>query len=780
MSSSPLDTRGNLPAAGPASARASVLLWLAVACNAGASEQSAYLGLSLEEALERLRSAGLALVYSTDLVRPGMRVQQEPVASDSRGALIEMLGPHGLSVVDGPAGTLLLVRAAPAVVGTRQHGDRPTPLDEIVVSASHYLLGVKPTQSPAVFSAADLELLPDLGEDPVRAVARLPGVASQDFSSRAHLRGGLPDETLVRFDGVRLYDPYHFKDFLGIFSSIDPGLVSDINVYTGGFPVSFGDRTSGVIDIRPHPPSEDFGGQVSLSLLNAGTALGGSFDDGSGDWLVSARRGNLDLFFGLASTSLGKPSYYDAYGHVGRAVGRSARVSANVLVFDDVVRAFDSDREEDARAAYRDAYYWLRLDVGDTLGRGARMLAAHTQLSSERRGTADLPGVGRGSLEDQRFFTFNSLQADAWWRPTPRSVLQAGAEWRALHGSYRYQDEAEFDLLFLTPGAIDEPSRVRTAVLRPEGQQYGAYLNWRVEPAATLTADIGLRWDRETLSGDSNGEVSPRAVLLWKPREDTRLRFSWGRFVQAQGINELAVSDGETRFLPPQRATHLVASLERRLAPGLELRIEAYRKDYDRLLPRYENLLNPLVVLPELKPDRIRIAPQSAQAKGVELSLHYNREPFSGWLSYSWSQVEDYIDASTVRRSWDQRHDVSSGLSYRTGGWQFAVAAVWHSGWPATEVELATSEPLPLIEAGSRNAIRLSDYARIDARLARRFELNAGGDLTFFLEAVNVLKRGNSCCIEYDLETVDGDISFDAGPRTSLPLIPSIGFIWRF
>jgi outer membrane receptor protein involved in Fe transport len=455
-------------------------------------------------------------------------------------------------------------------------------------------------------------------------------------------------------------------------------------------------------------------------------------------------------------------------------------MSASVLVFDDVIQAFDSDREEDARAGYRDAYYWLRLDVGGTADRGGNILAAHTQLSSERRGTTNLPGVGRGSLEDQRLFTINSLQAETWWRPTASSVLQTGAEWRALRGSYRYHDEAQFSLLFLTPGAVREPSRVRTAVLRPEGQQYGAYFNWRVELASTLTADFGVRWDRETLSGDGNGEVSPRAVLLWKPGDDTRLRFSWGRFVQAQGINELAVSDGETRFLPPQRATHLVASLERRLAPGLELRIEAYRKDYDRLLPRYENLLNPLVVLPELKPDRVRVAPQSAQAKGVELSLHYDGEPFSGWLGYSRSQVEDGIDASTVHRSWDQRHYVSSGLTYRRGGWALALAAVWHSGWPATEVELVTLEPLPLVEPGPRNAIRLSDYARIDARLARRFELDAGGDLTLFLEAVNVFKRGNPCCVEYDLEDVDGEISFDVGPRNSLPLIPSIGVIWRF
>lgn len=755
---------------------------LAVARVATAAEPPLLLGLSLQEALERFRSAGLDIVYSTDLVKPRMRVQREPAAGDSRGQLAEVLEPHGLAVTDGPAGTLLLTRAprAGAAVAAPPRRSRPTPLDEIVVSASHYLLDVAGAQSPAIFSAADLALLPDLGDDPVRAVARLPGVASHDYSSRTHVRGGASDEMLVHFDGLRLYEPYHFKDFLGVFSTIDPGLVSGINVYTAGFPVQFGDRSSGVIDVERRPPPGDFGGQVSLSLLNAGATVGATLDDGVGEWLVSARRGNLDLYFDLAATSLGEPSYHDAYAHFARELRPSVSLSANALLFDDVIWAHDSDREEDARADYQDRYYWLRLDVGDVASRGGKLLAAHADLSSRRRGTADLPGVGRGWLDDRRAFKVNSLRADAWWRPTAGSVLQAGAEWRSMRGSYRYADQAEFDLLFVTPGAATEPMRARSLELSPRGQQYGAYLNWRIDPARSVTVDLGLRWDRETLSGDRHGEISPRTVLLWQPAPETRLRFSWGQFVQAQGINELAVSDGDTQFLPPQRATHLVASLEQGLAPGLKLRVEAYRKDYDRLLPRYENLFNPLVVLPELKPDRVRIAPQAARSDGVELSLLLDREPWSGWLSYSWSKAQDRVDGSAIRRSWDQQHHASGGLNYRRGGWEFGIAALWHTGWPTTEAELETLEPFPRVMTGPRNALRMPDYARVDLRLARRFDFAAGGDLTLFMEAVNVLKRGNPCCVEYDIEVEDGEAVFDSGTRTSLPLTPSIGFIWRF
>ena len=112
----------------------------------------------------------------------------------------------------------------------------PAPIDAVVVSASHYQFGEEPAFSPTVFGSAELESLPDIGEDPIRVLARLPGVAGQDFSSKVHLRGGTEDETLVRFDDLRLYNPYHLKDFFGVFSSIDPAIVSDVRVYTGGFP----------------------------------------------------------------------------------------------------------------------------------------------------------------------------------------------------------------------------------------------------------------------------------------------------------------------------------------------------------------------------------------------------------------------------------------------------------------------------------------------------------------------------------------------------------------
>jgi len=759
-------------------------LALLLACLAGTAEAADYRGLTLEQALEQLRARGLQLFYSSDLVKPWMRVLREPAATEARAQLAEVLAPHGIGISDGPDGSLMLVRETArtprqAAPGT-PHRPAPTPLDVVVVSASHYLFGGDSPLPSALFSTDDLETLPEIGEDPLRAVARLPGVARQDFSSRMHLRGGTDDETLVRFDDLRLYDPFHFKDFYGVFSTIDPGIVSDIRVYTGGFPVTFGDRSSGVVEVAPRLPGEQFNGQAVFSLFTTGVALDGSFDGGAGDWAAAARRSNMSVFFDLASSTFGEPDYHDLFAHVGRRVNEQLAISANVLTFVDQILAFDTDQEEEAEAEYRDAYYWLRLDLGTPDAIGGRVLLARTDLDSERSGSTELPGIATGSLEDERDFSIHSIQADGWWRPGARSVLQAGAEWRQMNGSYRYTDDVEFELLFLTPGAPTTPSRSRSIRVRPSGHQAGAYINWRFEPIGSVTTDLGLRWDRESLVAQDGSQTSPRAVLMWQPTGDTRLRVSWGRYFQAQGINELPVSDGEQLYSPAQRATHLVASIEHELTRALKFRAEAYRKEYDHPLPRYENLMNTLIVLPELKPDRIRIAPDSALAEGGEISLNYAAGELSGWLSFSWSQVHDRVDGEKLRRLWDQRHYASGGLSWRGASWEASLAAGWHSGWRTTEIELQTLEPFPLVAVDKRNALRLSDFASIDLRIARHFDLESAGELTAFVEINNLMKRGNECCVEYQIEDEEDPVILDVETQDSLPLIPSLGFVWKF
>mgnify|MGYP001813660856 FL=1 len=85
-----------------------------------------------------------------------------------------------------------------------------------------------------------------------------------------------------------------------------------------------------------------------------------------------------------------------------------------------------------------------------------------------------------------------------------------------------------------------------------------------------------------------------------------------------------------------------------------------------------------------------------------------------------------------------------------------------------------------------RNDATLGDYATIDLRIARDFRVPRG-TLTAFFELTNVLDNNNECCIEYELEGVEEDPDeppqepgLDLEPFEFLPVLPSLGFTWRF
>lgn len=740
---------------------------------------SDFAGRSLEEVISALEERGLSILYSSDLVKPEMRVEKAPSASEPRPLLEEIVRPHGIAVADGPGGSLVLTRARRAEPSSSSALAAPA-ISEVVVTASRYEWVREPQTSLTRLSDAELSLAPNVGDDPLRTLARLPGTAGSDYSAKLNIRGGVSDEVLVRFDGLRLVNPFHLKDFQSLFSAINPALVGAVDVYTGGFPVYFGDRMSGVIDIHPLRAEAPLRREIAASLYNVSAFGAGRFDDGRGDWSASARRGNLDRVLKWTGTKLGEPVYSDIYGHVGHRIGESMALSANVLRFDDDIELADSDAEEQARARYRDRYLWLRFDAHPHESLVGSSIVARTDIESVRTGTAEQPGISRGMLVDRREFAIEAMQTEWSWRTADAVAIQFGGEWRRSRGRYRYVDEAEFDLAFEVPAAAAESGRRHRIEHRSTGSQYGAYASLRAEIVPPFTLEGGVRWDRSTLSTDG-GHVSPRASALYRMNNSALVRASWGRFVQTQSIDELPVSDGMVEYFPAQHADHWLVGFEHRIGEHLGLRIEAYRKQYSDLRPRFENLLNNVVILPELKPDRVRIAPTSARAHGAELSLRSVRpRPLFWWVSYTWSQAEDVFAGRTVRRAWDQRHALSVGIGWEREPWELSFAGAWRSGWPSPALVLVADGDEVVVRVDSADERRFGAYLDIDARVGRTFRFEDGSSLTAFFEISNVLNRRNECCIEYELDDESGRPELVLESIRSLPLLPSLGVVWRF
>jgi outer membrane receptor protein involved in Fe transport len=840
--------------------RLSASFVLIFVCHSSLAAETLWQDQPLRDYIAWLASQDIAIIYSSDLVRPEYRVTTEPVNPNSIAALRETLQPYGLSLAQGPGDSLLIVRrqtasghidltvmeagtafgiadvrvfvggkllgvtdgdgklaisdqepgtlellvaasgyidVAPNIIELATGQTLPVriylqplqqALPEIVVTSSLYSLRYDPAGSHTFLDRDLTTKLPDVGDDAVRSIGRLPGVANGGVSTRNHVRGGVNNEQLFLFDGLRLYEPYHLKDFHALSTIVDQNAIAAIDFYSAGYQVPYGDRMSGVVDISLRDPPSETVTELGLSFFSASVLSMGRFGNSDrGDWLVTGRRGNLDLVVDVVNSNYGTPRYEDTMFHVGWELSDRSYVSANALLSYDKISVSELDDSEHASAKYRNRIFWFKVDTAWSRNLSSSTILSATLIDNDRVGDVDVPDMNSGNVTDDRNFQSVTLKQDWQWAATSKWLFSSGFDIKRLEAEYKYNSTLNifppFDQIL-----DNQPLLVRNIQTAPRGAQYAVYLGSRWRPFEDLILDAGIRWDQQTYTTASDdSQTSPRFNVLYNWGERTELRLGFGMFYQAQEINELQVADGVTTFFAAQRAQHAVASLSHELTSGIDIRVELYKKRYRQLMPRYENVFDPLVLIPELQIDRVRIDAEAAVSKGVEFMVtgENSAESLLWWLSYTWSVIEDSTDEGTVKRSWDQSHTVKAGINWDWNKWSISAAGSVHTGWPRTDLMVETiSNPdgsSGLVASTTpRNALRHSVFHSIDARASRRFDVSRG-ELTVFLEITNLYNRQNPCCTKYRLQTDNGgNQSLTANQGNWLPIIPSLGVSWRF
>jgi outer membrane receptor protein involved in Fe transport len=732
----------------------------------------AWQGRPVAELLESLSEKGYRIIFSSDVVSDDLLIPAEPDLSEPLEDLRAILTDHGLVLESGPADTWLVKKISqPEVAETAVTQPEQPALPEVIVTSSLHRLEY--TQS-GTHTYLDRELatrIPAAAEEVVRITTRLPGIASGGISTRNHIRGGEVNEVLFLLDGHRLYEPYHLKDFQSVATIVNSSAIDGIDFYTGAYPARYGDRMSGVINMSLREPQKATETELSLSFFNASVLSLGTFGgDDQGDWLIAARRGNLDLIADVVNPDLGSPDYNDYLIHGGWEFGPRTQFSANFLASNDKLVLADTDRGEAASATYENRVLWLkwRADWSDRL-RSETVVSA-SAISNRRAGTLNLPQIVSGSLDESREFDALGLKQDWTFVPSQNWMFSFGVEGKHQDADYN------FSLTKIVAAPFDQildnvPLEIRRFDLVPEGAQYSAYLEARWQLRQNLIVDAGLRWDQQSYTtAENDAQSSPRLGVLYRAGERTELRLGWGQFSQAQEINELQVSDGVGTFFRAQRAEHVVANLKHQFANDINIDVSYYRKSFRTVRPRFENAFNSLTLLPELQFDRYRIDPISAEATGAELMLSEGDagQQLFWWFGYAWSEVRDKTLDRKIPRSWDQTHTVKAGLSWRWRRWDLSVAGELHTGWPKTELG-----DLDL------NSAQYSIFHTLDTRISREFDVRRG-DLTVFLEVSNLYDRDNPCCTEYSVITTATGPELVGKEAHWLPLVPSLGVVWRF
>jgi hypothetical protein len=771
-------------------------------------------GRPLAEALQEIDARGLKVTFTTDLVRPDMRVAAEPKATHLHDIADEILAPFGLTTRPGPDGTLVVVLKFTESID--------------VSSAEPENIGRKPIEVPA----ARVVAMPGGLENIFHTLQLLPGVtATSDFGSRQSVRGGGPDENLIVMDHIELHNPYRLFGFV---SGINPETVQQFELHAGAFSAQYGDRLSSllVIDTRDGSTKKSVQGLASASITDANVVVEGRLPRSQrGSWLVTGRRTYYDLIAGHLSTDVRKfPGFTDGQFKLVWNPAARWRVTFHGLASGE---SMDLSSDTKAPGEFKDAATarttTTLFAVTVETNIGGRTLLRTTASASALKDRFDLTADGcdpilRTNTRDNGGFCEEPIVVGHVARARDSAIRQELVLARGRHA---------FDLGVQARGGRNELSATAfgdnfPAIALPglgmigighlpwhvdnapftssiDGNAISAWSEDRVQATSRLSVVPGVRVDHIGFTGET--AISPRFAFSMALGDRTTFSGSTGVHYQSPGYDKaflggaafaLNLTSPEAAPLKSERAVQTVVGVERELRRGLSLRVEGYDRGLDRLIvgrleteverqqriAQYLPLYWPGPLQSDIPTDplitSVPVNAGSGRARGLEVLLtkrpRSTEARFTGWISYTLSKADRQTYGLTYPFDYDRRHAASAVGDWRVSPRVTASAAVQAaSGFPVTVpngTRIATlgggtsDEPLvfPFFAGQAHGAVYQVDYgsmsrinssrlpasSRVDFR-ATLHPRDPKGHWTFYVDVINVLNRRNQLSVFSDL-----------------------------
>jgi len=329
---------------------------------------------------------------------------------------------------------------------------QPIYADAIMVEATRKLIEIEKTGTSHYLSSKQIEAMPL--DQLVDMIAHQPGVALQD--NAVHIRGGRADDTQFIVDGMSVNDPLSGG---GYGYQIDPSIINEIEVLTGGFNAEYGQAVSGVVNVSTKEGSDRFEGRVSLKrdyLLHTipkddpeGWRDLSDFDESQNIDVVKAMLSGRDpltnnLFAGLRALGLDVP------GDVYLLVSGSMDIRDGYLPIYSRQNRLESPLYSDEFWSPRQQNDWNGLAKWTWVVSPTRKLSFSTSRQVAISQGFALPGEGfprpfMDNLDKYLVFTNESILSSLYWRhvisETDWYEVTLGRNWTRMHSNVNGNDD---------------------------------------------------------------------------------------------------------------------------------------------------------------------------------------------------------------------------------------------------------------------------------------------------------------------------------------------------
>lgn len=682
------------------------------------------------------------------------------------------------------------------------------PLKEVVVEADAdaHVMGLQ--MGMEKLDIKTMKQIPlALGEtDIMKVVLTLPGVQSVgEGTVGLNVRGGAANQNLLLLNDAVVYNPSHL---FGFFSTFNPDVLKNVELYKSSIQAEFGGRLSSVLDVHTREGNtKKFAGSGGISPITGRISVEGPLVKDKTSFILGGRSTYSGwLLEKLDSKQLrnSSASFYDITGNLTHQINDN-----NSLYLSGYASKDDFRLNNDTTYSYQDqngSLKWKHLFNNKLYG------VLTTGFSDYRYAVESAKNPVNAFKMDFEIEQLNA-KAEVSYFPTSQHTLSAGLS------SIRYE---------IDPGNIAPlggESEVAVDRLEKERAMESAlYVSENFEVTPDLSLYVGLRYSFyqylspqdvfryapgaprqqsniiDTVHYTSGHAIStyhgaePRLSIRYMVSKDASVKVSYNRMRQyiqmlsnTATINPTDIWKLSDPYITPQIGDQYSFGFYQYLKGNtIETSVETYYKNIGTMTD-YKNGAE-LLLNHHLETD---IVNARGKAYGVEVMVKKLTGKLNGWVSYTYSRSfiqarGNYADetvngGSYYPSNYDKPHAFNFIGNYKfSRRFNFSLNLVYSTGRPITlPVGRYVIDGSTRVFYSERNQYRIPDYFRTDVSINvegnHKIKKLAHSSWTFAV--YNLLGRSNAYSVYF--QTDHGKISGHKLSIFARP-IPTLTYNFRF
>jgi outer membrane receptor for ferrienterochelin and colicin len=608
--------------------------------------------------------------------------------------------------------------------------------EEVRVTADYFPTTPDKPGSQRQFNTEELRRDAGSAGDVSRVLYNVPGIVKADEEANDLIvRGGSPVENGFYVDNIFVPNINHFPQWGasgGNINMLNMHFIERLDIFTGGFDTSYGNRLSSIIDIGYREGNrENFNGQVNLSIIGFGAQAEGPLPNNKGSFMLSGYRSYLDLISGLLDT--GNPSdYYDIQGKIVYDIDDSNRLSFLTI---NGYSETKEDRQEEMESGAGN-YSWERFNIS-TIGLNWRHIWGGKGFSDTSLSYSFMKGKDDGwSVSDNKSAYYFNYR-DQWITLRNINQIHLGP----VH-QLKFGVEAQHNRFFSHNFDDDGPKNLK-------GTYGAAFVTYLVYPFENFSLSTGFRLDY--FPQPERFHLSPRLSFNWVLTKRFSINGAFGMFHQQMPLFLLKQHPENTQ-LNEMQARHLVLGFKYLLFPDTQATLEIYDKRYDHFpmssRAPYFFLIDDVSGDDAMFYNWGRLADEGkAYARGVEFTIQKKlAKNLYGLISMTYYRAR-YRDLMGVWRNrlYDNRFIVAISGGYKPSkNWEFSARWIWMGGkaFSPVDEEKSIEYGWPWVWVDDVMAAHLNDYKNLSVRAERRFNF-AKTNLVIYTGAWNIFDYQN-------------------------------------